>query len=168
MNQKKRTILYLLLGLYGLFLIWVILLKAPISPDDIQYISRMRHINLIPFYYDNEVDSHFNEVLMNVLVFIPFGLYLKLLNLDSKKAIGYGLAVSLVLEILQFLFAIGGTDVTDLITNTGGTALGVMLYIALIRVFRKKDTVDRVLMVLASLGTAFIAAMSLLLIIANQ
>lgn len=168
MNQKKRTILYLLLGLYGLFLIWVILLKAPISPDDIQYISRMRHINLIPFYYDNEVDSHFNEVLMNVLVFIPFGLYLKLLNLDSKKTIGYGLAVSLVLEILQFLFAIGGTDVTDLITNTGGTALGVMLYIALIRVFRKKDTVDRVLMVLASLGTAFIAAMSLLLIIANQ
>ncbi len=36
--------------------------------------------------------------------------------------------LSLTFEIIQFIFAIGATDITDVITNTVGGFLGLKLY----------------------------------------
>ena len=56
----------------------------------------------------------------------------------------------LALEALQYLLAIGSADITDLILNTLGTALGVGLYYLLRLVFRQKT--DKVLSVCALIG----------------
>jgi glycopeptide antibiotics resistance protein len=66
----------------------------------------------------------------NCVFFIPFGL---LLNVNFKK-VGFlpKLAVIVVfsvgVELIQFIFAIGATDITDVITNTLGGFLGLKLY----------------------------------------
>lgn len=39
--------------------------------------------------------------------------------------------LSLVYESLQYLFAIGATDVTDLLTNSMGSLFGLLLYVGL-------------------------------------
>lgn len=51
----------------------------------------------------------------------------------SKKAgflpkFAFILVFSLTAEFIQFIFAIGATDITDLITNTAGGFLGLKLY----------------------------------------
>lgn len=83
---------------------------------------------MIPFA---DVSRHnLRDTVYNLLVFIPFGL---LLRVNLKRATFWrGLAIiflfSLAVETAQFVFAIGVTDITDVITNTLGGFLGLILY----------------------------------------
>ena len=67
---------------------------------------------------------------MNCIFFIPLGL---LLNVNFKNVgdllkVAVILVFSLTAELIQFIFAIGATDITDVITNTVGGFLGLKLY----------------------------------------
>ena len=61
-------------------------------------------------------------------------------------------AVSLLFEIIQYIFAIGGTDITDFIGNTLGGIIGVGVYHALFKFITKKHT-NKTLNFLALIGT---------------
>ncbi|HCH9115897.1 TPA: VanZ family protein, partial [Salmonella enterica] len=55
------------------------------------------------------------------------------LNVNFKEIgflpkFAFVLVLSLTFEIIQFIFAIGATDITDVITNTVGGFLGLKLY----------------------------------------
>lgn len=88
---------------------------------------------MIPFagsvVINNQLD--YSEIVLNMVVFIPFGLYLSMMKPDwpFRKKIILAAGVSLLFEVLQFLFAIGGADITDLIGNTFGGAVGIGFYI---------------------------------------
>lgn len=66
----------------------------------------------------------------NFIVFIPFGLLLsasfKRVRLWRKLAV-IG-ALSVIVEILQYILAIGLTDITDVIMNTLGGLAGLLIY----------------------------------------
>ena len=47
--------------------------------------------------------------------------------------------LSLVFEVAQWIFALGASDITDLITNTVGGALGTILYVSLRKLFKGKE-----------------------------
>jgi D-alanyl-D-alanine carboxypeptidase (penicillin-binding protein 5/6) len=69
-------------------------------------------------------------MLDNFLIFIPFGL---LLGVNLKKAtfwqkLACVLLFSVAAEVVQFVFAIGVADITDVIMNTSGGLLGLLLY----------------------------------------
>lgn len=46
-------------------------------------------------------------------------------------------ALSLSFESLQYLLAIGASDITDIITNTLGALIGLSFYALLIKIFSK-------------------------------
>ena len=50
--------------------------------------------------------------------------------------------VSLFVEILQYIFGIGATDITDIITNTSGGLMGLLLYHAFQKNERRQDVVS--------------------------
>ncbi|MFK4934083.1 VanZ family protein [Lactococcus formosensis] len=50
--------------------------------------------------------------------------------------------VSLFVEILQFIFGIGATDITDIITNTSGGLIGLLLYHAFQKNERRQDVIS--------------------------
>ena len=63
----------------------------------------------------------------NIVMFVPIGLFLPLLwGLSGKKTLLLGFASSLLIEICQ-LFLVRGTDIDDLILNTTGVLLGLLL-----------------------------------------
>ena len=64
-------------------------------------------------------------------MFIPLGLYLAILGLNCQKAVVIGTALSIALEVLQYIFGVGASDITDVITNTLGTAVGAGTYASL-------------------------------------
>lgn len=126
-NEKHMT--RLLFMLYLLLLTWIIVMKMEFSFDAIY---RMRSLNLIPLegtaVYNNQL--HYEEIYLNILIFIPFGLYLSMLKPKwsfLKKLIPIFLA-SLSFESLQYLFSIGASDITDLIGNTLGGLIGIISY----------------------------------------
>lgn len=159
-----------LFGIYCLLLVWIILLKLSFSPEDLQALAGHRSLNLIPFHYEGDMRFarfHWTEVWENILVFIPFGIYLKLLNVPGKRAILIGFLTSLALEAGQYLGTLGAFDITDLLTNTLGTAIGVLVYGLAVKLFRSQDRANKVLSILALVGTVALLTLIALLAAAN-
>lgn len=134
-DQRKLT--KVLFGIYLLFLVWTVIFKMQFSLNDL---PNFQSVNLVPLEGTTIVDGHYDyvELGLNVLIFIPFGLYISQIkpkmNVFSKTLIIA--ATSLVFELLQYVFVIGGTDVTDLIGNTLGGIVGIILYWILSKVFK--------------------------------
>lgn len=164
-NQNKITAG--LLAVYLFVLTWIILFKMQFSYQELRHVTDFRGINFTPFagsvIVNNQID--FNEIVLNVLAFIPFGIYISMLkpNWSFLKKIVPIAGVSLLFEVLQFIFAIGGSDITDLMGNALGGIIGVGVYIVFCMLFSTK--VNKILNVLASIGTICIFAIVLLLII---
>ncbi|MGE7883798.1 VanZ family protein [Bacillus sp. NPDC094077] len=152
-----------LLVVYLFALTWIILFKMQFSFQDL---PDFRRINLIPFagsvIKNDQIDI--GEILYNVLAFIPFGIYISMLKprWSFLKKIAVIAGVSLLFEVLQFIFAIGGSDITDLMGNTLGGIIGAGVYVVFCKLFRTKA--NKILNVLASIGMIFIFVLFLLLI----
>lgn len=69
-------------------------------------------------------------MIANFVVFVPLGLLLgvnfKRINIWRKLAFVF--SFSLIAEVIQFVLAIGATDITDVMTNTFGGLFGLILY----------------------------------------
>lgn len=165
MGKNKNNQAKLTLGLftvYLLVLIWVILFKMQFSFNDLPH---FRGLNLIPFASPLIVNNRpdYSEIILNMVVFIPFGLYLSMIK--HKWSFGAKIipiaGVSLLFELLQSIFAIGGTDITDLISNTLGGVVGIGLYIVLSRILKEKT--NKNLNKLALIGTICIVLLGLLI-----
>lgn len=129
-----------------------------------------RSINLIPFAESVTINgkADISEILLNVIVFIPFGIYISMLHKPwnfIQKIIPI-FCVSLLYEVLQYAFAIGGSDITDLIGNTLGGIIGMILFFILIRMFGK-DIIWTINLV-ASIGTTVVILFLGLLVYANM
>ena len=76
------------------------------------------------------------DTILNVILFIPLGIFLPLLykKYDKMgKVVLIGFLISVSIEIVQ-MFGCGSTDINDLITNTAGACLGFCIYKVLHRI----------------------------------
>ena len=166
MRKKSHFITPVLFLLYLVLLVWIILFKLQFSITDL---DRMREINLIPFYYKEEVSFHATEVLENVLIFVPFGIYLclifKKLRFSGKLFLIAGMSV--LLELCQYVLAVGRSDVTDLITNVSGGLIGVFLYNTIVRLFHNQKRVDQIIIISATIVTVIVGGGLLFLLAVN-
>lgn len=158
--MKKTT--HILFTIYLFLVIWIILFKLSVS---IEQLPHFRSINLIPFYYPNKTTYQIKEVLENMIIFIPFGLYLKTLNIHNSRTIFLGFLLSLSLELSQYIFGIGASDITDLITNTIGVIIGVGIYQLLKKLF--KDKTNKIIISLAAVTTILIISLIVCILINN-
>lgn len=112
---------------------------------------------------------HLKEVLENAVIFIPLGIYLCMLKHDFSVKVKFIfiLMTSLILEISQYILAVGRTDVTDLITNTCGGMAGVGLYWLSVKAFHNKKRLDFIIMVLAAVATIVVIGLLAILLIVN-
>lgn len=85
---------------------------------------------LIPFYsyyvYLHGATEKLRESMMNILLFYPLGLLVGAL-FKKKKFILMGLLFSAGIEVCQYIFHLGYAEVDDVIHNTIGMAIGVIL-----------------------------------------
>ncbi len=80
-------------------------------------------LNLVPLAFDGTGSTV--DAVLNVFVFLPFGLLLAAAGVRFAPAFASGLALSLFIEVTQYVTDLGRTaDVNDVITNSAGAALG--------------------------------------------
>lgn len=166
-RDRHKTVTKILFALYLLFLTWVVLFKMQTDFAALQ--TGRRSINLIPFQGSAIVNGKIDlsEIILNVIAFIPFGIYVGALNENwnfLKKA-APAFCFSLFYEFAQYVFGIGASDITDLTGNTLGGMSGILIYWILSKVL--KQHAAKAVNILAGIGTAFVFAFSFLLIIAN-
>ncbi len=168
MNKKSKTLTLILFFIYITALSWIILFKM--STDFAMLFGmKLRNINLIPFAGSAIVNgkADISEIVLNILAFVPFGLYMSMLYKKAgflQKVLPIA-GVSLLYETMQFVFAIGASDITDLIGNTLGGVLGIGFFAVLSAIFGKKTI--KILNILASIATAAAILFLGLLIAAN-
>ncbi|GGP15522.1 VanZ family protein [Oceanobacillus neutriphilus] len=75
---------------------------------------------------------HITNLVGNIVIFIPFGFFILLLSKSKVNSLvvvaALSLCLSLCLECLQVIFAIGSFDVDDLVLNTFGGLLGYCVF----------------------------------------
>lgn len=150
---------------YALFVIWNILFKYA-SPleffSDDRYFSRS--INLIPFNDLFEGNYLKLDVWGNMILFAPFGVYLKLYSSKQwYRLLPVAVITSVLFEILQYIFGLGATDVTDVIYNTSGFVIGNMIYAILNGILKDNDRVKLLVSVFAGISMLFVAIVVILL-----
>lgn len=167
-KEKISILVPFLFIIYMVLLVWIILFKLQFSINEL---DTVRSINLIPFHYDNEIGVrfHLTEVLENVAIFAPFGIYLCMFKHEPRFSIKLMLVLgtSLVLEVLQYILAIGRSDITDVLTNTCGGILGIIIYHIFAKLFRSKKRANKVITAIASIATVLVAGGLAVLLIAN-
>ena len=168
MKRKRKFGVSVLFLIYLALLVWIILFKLQFNINDL---DTVRKINIIQFYYDKEigVDFHIKEVLENLLIFVPMGIYLQMLLFKSKSYLKLLIiaGISLLLEITQYILAIGSSDITDLITNTAGGLLGIALYSIVARLLKSREKADKLFLVIAVIVSTFIIGLLALLLFLN-
>ena len=165
-NNKQRNLTRILFAVYFLILVWILLFKMSFSLDELY---KNRSINLIPFMGSVIVNGriYINEIIDNILVFIPLGIYICMLkeNWSILRKISVGFFISLGIEVLQFVLAIGATDITDLIGNTLGGIIGIGVFYLFSKLFKNKT--NKIINILALIVTILLVSMISILLLAN-
>lgn len=164
MASKKITLSLLIV--YLLVLTWIIVFKLQFSFSGLPAI---RNINLIPFGESVIVNGKisFTEIIQNVLAFIPFGILISVLRDKEtfiKKIIPIVLT-SLLFEVLQFVFGIGASDITDVINNSLGGIIGIAIAFGISKIF--KNSWKKIINIVSIIFAVILVLFILILVLVN-
>jgi glycopeptide antibiotics resistance protein len=134
-TEKRSTLTLVLFTIYLVALIWIILFKLPFYSEKA---ARIREINWIPLLgsFSDKGVLRWQEILGNILVFIPLGIYLPMMKRGwsfVQRALPI-VGLTVAFEVLQFIFAIGRSDVTDILANALGGLTGIGIHALLFRI----------------------------------
>lgn len=149
-NWNHEIVLFLFISfLIGLASLTVIP-KLEITSEGIKIIkTSIGGINLIPlkviyetyievFKYNN-MNYFIINFLGNIIMFMPIGFFIALLwKIKDKYVILIGASSSLFIEITQLFIGGRGTDIDDVILNTIGVILGLLIYKLLYKKYKKQ------------------------------
>ena len=131
---------------------WIVLLFYAYLLIDTVFFARdaRRSVNLVPF--DMITDKGFTlNVWGNILMFIPLGLYA--VNFMKKfnfwRALWVVIGASLGIEVLQYIFKRGVSDIDDLLLNTMGGLIGILIYLIFKVIFKSKERVHSAISILS-------------------
>jgi glycopeptide antibiotics resistance protein len=158
MNKRERI---KRVFLYGVFICYILFLFKILLLSRISH-SELRSINLIPFYSITEYISGstanlkefaFSNLVGNIVIFIPLGIYLPLLKKDKRVIINllFIFIVSLFVEIIQGLLSIGASDIDDIILNCLGGCVGILGYRFLLLLLRDEKKVRTAITILSAI-----------------
>lgn len=132
-NEQQR-------GRFMTLLFWIyviVLLRFTVFRDDfsLSHIMVNGKLNLelftayIPFLRGGFIWLFIYLFVGNIVWFIPLGVYLvwKEPGRTVWRAVLIGLLLSIAIEVSQYIFGVGVTEVDDLVLNTAGTLIGAIL-----------------------------------------
>jgi glycopeptide antibiotics resistance protein len=126
-----------------------------------------RRVDLIPF--SESLISHGKidvaEIILNIVIFVPLGIYAGILfkRWTFGKKLFFFFVISLIIEGLQFILAVGAFDSTDIITNTLGGIIGLMIFKAIEKLFTNSIKAQKFINIIAAIGTVLMILFLVLL-----
>jgi glycopeptide antibiotics resistance protein len=157
-SSKSNRLTYGLFFIYLVILFWIIVLKLSVR---FTYMGQQRSMNLIPYNQPLMLNgkADLGEIILNALVFVPMGVYVAILfkRWSAIKSILFFALSSFVLETIQYITALGAFDITDIINNTLGGTMGLLLF-KILEKLTGSQKAQKIVDVVALIGTiAFIS-----------
>ena len=126
-----------------------------------------RNVNLLPFRElirgGGKIDLA--ETILNIFIFVPLGIYGRIIFrqwMFANRLLSICL-ISLTFEALQYFFRIGAFDITDIITNTLGGMIGIVIYEAIEKIFNDVSRSQKFINIVGTIGTVIIITLLALL-----
>jgi len=157
-TRATNSVTTVLLFIYLIILFWILLFKLGVH---FSY-SGERRVSLIPFRQHVVLTG---ENILNVVIFVPLGLYVGVLfqRWTFAQKLGFFFLLSLLVEGLQYLLRVGAFDVSDLITNTSGAVIGWLIYKAVEKLSDGPARAQRLINWFAAAGTVVMIVLLVLL-----
>lgn len=133
-KNRKRIIAGVLLVLYIGFIIYTTLLCR--EPKDYREYNFQLFWSYQRFFDD--VRPQGQQILLNILFFIPFGMLAPLcVNGSWKRKLVFTVAsaclLSVTVEFLQLLYRLGFAEFDDVFDNTMGAAIGTVIMLGIVK-----------------------------------
>lgn len=157
-NMVTNRLTTVLLIVYLIALYWILVLKLGVR---FSYMGD-RRVNLIPF---SEPLIIISENILNVVIFVPLGIYVEVLfeRWVFRNKLFLFFFFSLLIEGLQYTLRVGAFDVTDLITNTLGGIIGLIISKVLENAFNNRFKAQRFINQIAVIGTVLMILLLVLI-----
>ena len=162
-ENKINLVTKILFTIYLIVLYWILLFKLGVR---FNYMGN-RNVNLIPF--SKPVMLHgkadLSEIILNIIIFIPMGVYEGSLfkRWSFIKRIIFLFIMSIIIEVLQFLLKIGSADITDVITNTLGGVIGLLIFITIEKILQNRIKAQKFINIIGTIGTTVMIILLILL-----
>jgi len=162
-NNVANRITIILFISYLVAICWILLFKLGVR---FSYMGN-RRVNLIPFseplILNGKIDV--GEIILNVVIFVPLGVYTGILfeRWIFGRKLFFLFLISLIVEGLQFILAVGAFDITDIITNTLGGIIGLTIFKAIEKAFNNSVKAQKFINIISAVGTALMILLLLLL-----
>ena len=167
-DSKANKLTKVLFVIYLIALFWIIVFKFNLPFSNLGY---MRSINLIPFNESLIINGKldFREIIMNVAIFMPLGIYSGILfeKWTLGKKIFLFSMISLICEVFQFILGVGASDITDIITNLLGGIIGLIIYIGIKKISGNSIKAQKFINIIATIGTVLMILLLSVLVLYN-
>lgn len=123
-------------------------------------------VNIVPFHTimnyltnDNLIvrSFAFSNLLGNIVIFIPLGVYITVFNRDKRlyKNVIWIIIISLIIEFVQYIMKIGVSDIDDVILNGLGGTIGIAAYKILLLIMKDVKKVRHTIEIMAPIAGIF-------------
>lgn len=176
----QSILLYTVFVFYIIIFLSIIIFKY-VSPLELISGNRdmFRSVNLIPFHtiksyllgtVEVSRSVSFKNIIGNIVLFIPLGIYLQLFTKHKKVLTNlFGIfVISLSLEFIQYIFAIGASDIDDILLNCIGGLIGILLYRFMITLIKDYNKVRTIITIFSSIIGIPLFGLIILLFISNM
>lgn len=152
-KQKVTFAQFFVLITFGMYILSMIsLVFFPIEVNIGRYANQTPWYNTINFIPILTIDV--KTFLLNVIMLIPFGMYVPFLkqtktSVKEMAKLGFGLSLSFELVQLMIRVVLGNgrsTDINDLLANTAGAVIGLLIVRKLVKVKLIEGIIERLML----------------------
>lgn len=141
-EKTKRTVIWLLFFVYVAILLRLTVFRYGFGMYE--HFSGKLNLELFTNYIPIIQEGHWFDFVYlffgNIVWFIPWGLFFRAyLKQPTWISILSGTLLSVLIETLQYIFAVGDAELDDVILNTAGAVLGNYIGSAFLRFQRKRE-----------------------------
>lgn len=153
----KKTLSVLFNVLFISYIVLMSIMVFRFRSFSVTYLFLERSINLVPFrtigefLTDSKLSAAIVNLLGNIVVFIPYGLYIQVIRKDKRFKTSFlqVLITPVIIEVIQVVFNLGAGDIDDVILNCLGGLIGIAFYRILLKWVKDQERVKTVVTVLS-------------------
>ena len=92
---------------------------------------------------------------------------LKCMGVNTKKSVLIGFITSFILEMMQYILAIGVSDITDIVTNTSGVIIGSYIYMIFLMIFKNREIINNIVFMIGCILFSMFMMFYIMIMIVN-
>lgn len=132
-NKQRRKISFLGIIVYTIFILY----KTVFSRKQGYYPANLE-LGWSYKAWINGMLGMFSQIYLNIMLFIPIGVFSGILFLNKNKRscilpVAFGGILTVIVECSQLIFHCGTFELDDILNNTIGTTIGMMIVLAINR-----------------------------------